>query len=59
VEELVMKLIAEDQIAIDGTKITPEPNPDPEPAVELEKSTSSEKNLFANSEKNVSDLIVV
>jgi hypothetical protein len=51
VEELVMKLIAEDQIAIDGTKITPEPKPDPEPAVEPEKSTSSEKNLFANSEK--------
>ncbi len=59
VEELVMKLIAEDQIAIAGTKITPEPKPDPEPtpklepepAVEPEKSTSSEKNLFANSEK--------
>jgi len=54
-----MKLIAEDQIAIAGTKITPEPKPDPEPtpklepepAVEPEKSTSSEKNLFANSEK--------
>ena len=29
VEELVMKLIAEDQIAIAGTKITPEPKPDP------------------------------
>ena len=59
VEELVMKLIAEDQIAIAGTKITPEPKPDPEPtpklepepAVEPEKSTSSEKNLFANSER--------
>ena len=59
VEELVMKLIAEDQIAIAETKITPEPKPDPEPtpklepepAVEPEKSTSSEKNLFANSEK--------
>ena len=59
VEELVMKLIAEDQIAIAGTKITLEPKPDPEPtpklepepAVEPEKSTSSEKNLFANSEK--------
>ena len=59
VEELVMKLIAEDQIAIAGTQITPEPKPDPEPtpklepepAVEPEKSTSSEKNLFANSER--------
>ena len=54
-----MKLIAEDQIVIDGAKITPEPKPDPEPtpklepepAVEPEKSTSSEKNLFANSER--------
>jgi len=59
VEELVMKLIAEDQIAIAGTKITPEQKPDPEPtpklkpepAVEPERSTSSEKNLFANSER--------
>jgi len=59
VEELVMKLIAEDQIDIAGTKITPEPKPDPEPtpklepepAVEPKKSTSSEKNLFANSER--------
>ena len=67
VDELVMKLIAEDQIAIAGTKITPEPKPDPEPTQNWnqnqlwnpKKVRPQKKTCLPILKKNVSDLIVV
>ena len=65
VEELVMKLIAEDQIAIAGTKITPEPKSLRNQSLiqnqlwNPKKVRPQKKTCSPILKKNVSDLIVV